>query len=432
MSNKIKKDSIFKKVENKIKSDKIVKSSGISSDDKPVQVKQSAFSILEVVTIVIITSFISLLMGLVISNSNVKNSNYKALSTEMQNFLEDYSEITGNYYEDINEKELLDGALENIISKLGDPYSEVVDSSLANSLATRLQGTYSGFGIEVANNKDNDIYIVNVIDDSPASKVGLKSNDKIIAMDGVSLINTSTTDFVSMVRKSTVSTNKLTIIRAAEQLDIEITREKVTLKSVSSTTYLSNDKKVGYIYISLFASNTDQQFKEELAKLEKDKIDSLIIDLRDNTGGHLLAVENIMSLFFDKTHVIYQIEEKDGSISKKYSSGTKNKKYPIAVLVNKNSASASEMLTAALKEEYGAKVIGLNTYGKGTVQEVQTTKSGVQYKLTTQKWLTPKGNWINEVGIKPNIKVELSEEYFMSPTVENDNQLQVAIDNLTK
>ena len=90
------------------------------------------------------------------------------------------------------------------------------------------------------------------------------------------------------------------------------------------------------------------------------------------------------------------------------------------------------MLTAALKEEYGAKVIGLNTYGKGTVQEVQTTKSGVQYKLTTQKWLTPKGNWINEVGIKPNIKVELSEEYFMSPTVENDNQLQVAIDNLTK
>lgn len=395
------------------------------------QKNHSSFSTAEVVTIVIITAFISLLMGLVISNSTNQTTNYEAVSPEMQNFLEEYNNIIDNYYDDVDEKKLLETALESVINSLGDPYTGVVDNSLANSLTTRLQGTYSGFGIEIANNTDNVIYIVGVIEDSPAEKVGLQLYDKIIAMDGVDVTNTSTTDFVTMVRENTNQVIKLTILRDGKEMNVDITREKITLKSVSSTTYEVDNQKIGYIYISVFAANTDSQFSDALAALEEAGIDSLIIDVRDNTGGHLTAVENMMSEFFDKTHVIYQIQDKD-DITKFYSTGSKTKKYPIAVLVNGNSASASEMLTAALQEEYGATIVGTKTYGKGTVQEVQSTDSGVQYKLTTKKWLTPKGNWINGTGISPDIEVKLDESYFSNPTEDNDNQLQAAFDALTK
>ena len=393
--------------------------------------KHSTFSTAEVVTIVIITAFISLLMGLVISNSTNQATNYEAVSPEMQDFLEEYNNIIDNYYDDVDEKELLETALESVINSLGDPYTGVVDNSLANSLSTRLQGTYSGFGIEIANNSDNYIYIVGVIEDSPAEKVGLKLYDKIIAMDGVDVTNTSTTDFVTMVKENTNQVIELTILREGVEMNIDITREKITLKSVSSTTYEVDNQKIGYVYISVFAANTDTQFSDALDALEKAGIDSLIIDLRDNTGGHLTAVENMMSEFFDKTHVIYQIQDKS-DITKFYSTGSKTKDYPITVLVNGNSASASEMLTAALQEEYGATVVGTTTYGKGTVQEVQTTDSGVQYKLTTKKWLTPKGNWINGTGISPDVEIKLDEAYFSNPTEENDNQLQAAFDTLTK
>lgn len=391
----------------------------------------STFTSMEVITIVIITAFVSLLMGLVISNSTNKSTEYKAVSSDMQEFLDEYNDVINDYYGDVDEEKLLQTALESVINSLGDPYTGVVDTSLSNSLTTRLQGTYSGFGIEIANNTDGDIYIVDVIENTPAEKVGLKIYDKIIAMDGTSVTDTTTTDFVKMVKENTNKVVSLKIIRDGSEMNIDITREQITLKSVSSTTYTANNKKVGYIYIKVFAANTDVQFSEALEALEKSGIDSLIIDVRDDTGGHLTAVENIISEFFDKKTVIYQIQGKT-DITKYYSKGKKNKTYPIAVITNGGSASASEMLTAALKEEYGAKVIGTNTYGKGTVQEVQTTDSGVQYKITTKKWLTPKGNWINGVGIKPDIEVELSDTYSSNPTEANDNQLQTAIDTLTK
>jgi carboxyl-terminal processing protease len=306
-----------------------------------------------------------------------------------------------------------------------------MDGVSVTNMATRLQGNYSGFGIEIANDIENNINIINVIEDTPAEKVGLKVGDKIIAMDGVSVTNMATADFAIKVKQNPNKETKLTIIRDGKQMEIQITRENITLKSVSSATYNVNNKKVGYIYVSVFAANTAVQFHDVLTQLEKDEIDSLIIDLRDNTGGHLTSVEKMMSEFFDKTHVIYQVQDKNKT-TKYYSTGAKTKKYPIAVIVNGNSASASEMLTAALKEEYGATIIGLNTYGKGTVQEVQKTNAGVEYKLTTKKWLTPKGNWINGKGIAPTIKVELNDKYFSEPTKENDNQLQTALDALSK
>ena len=163
--------------------------------------------------------------------------------------------------------------------------------------------------------------------------------------------------------------------------------------------------------------------------MENDGIDGLIIDVRSNTGGHLTAVENILGLFLDSTHVIYQTEDKNGVV-KTYSHGSVTKDYSIAVLTNESSASASEILAAAMSEEYGAILVGKHTYGKGTVQELKTLPDGQQYKFTTKKWLTPNGNWINEVGIDVDIDVDFNKDYYDNPIYENDKQLQAAIEAL--
>lgn len=164
--------------------------------------------------------------------------------------------------------------------------------------------------------------------------------------------------------------------------------------------------------------------------MESDGFESLIIDLRDNSGGHLTAVKDMIGLFLDSSHVIYQTEDKKGK-EKVYSNGKVTKNYPIVIVGNANSASASEVMIGALTEEYGAVLIGNRTFGKGTVQELHSLTNGDEYKFTTKKWLTPKGNWVHNNGIEPKIEVTLSKEYYENPTEENDNQLKAAINYLT-
>ena len=390
---------------------------------------KNLFKISELFSLIIITMIVSLTFGYFLGqriNSTTK------LSDEMKKFIKDYNEIKENYYEDINDKEILKKALESVVNSLGDPYSTVIDNSLSNSINTELKGQYSGFGIQIANTKDNRILIVSIIDDSPALEAGLKAGDIILKMDGESVEGKTTDEFTKLVKSSNKQTITLTLLRDNKEIDIAVTRKIVTLKSVSSKIFEQEGKKVGYIYISIFAANTDSQFKKELIDLENKGINSLIIDVRDNTGGHLTSVENIISMFLDKKHVIYQIESK-GKTTKTYSKNNDSKKYKVVMLVNENSASASEMLTAAMKEEYGSEVVGMKTFGKGTVQEVgNTSNTNLNYKITTKKWLTPKGNWINKKGIEPTIKVELSKDYIKNPSEETDNQLKTAIETAIK
>ena len=390
---------------------------------------KNLFKISELFSLIIITMIVSLTLGYFLGQ---RMNGTTKLSDEMKKFINDYNEIKENYYEDINDKEILKKALESVVNSLGDPYSTVIDNSLSNSINTELKGQYSGFGIQIANTKDNRILIVSIIDDSPALEAGLKAGDIILKMDGESVEGKTTDEFTKLVKGSNKQTIILTLLRDNKEIDIAVTRKIVTLKSVSSKIFEQDGKKVGYIYISIFAANTDSQFKKELIDLEKKGINSLIIDVRDNTGGHLTSVENIISMFLDKKHVIYQIESK-GKTTKTYSKNNDSKKYKVVMLVNENSASASEMLTAAMKEEYGSEVVGMKTFGKGTVQEVgNTSNTNLNYKITTKKWLTPKGNWINKKGIEPTIKVELSKDYIKNPSEETDNQLKTAIETAIK
>lgn len=390
---------------------------------------KTSFRTAEVVTLVLITCVVSLLMGIIISKPNQKQS-YELADEEIQNFIEQYNYIVNNYYEEVDKKELLDAALEGMVESLGDPYSTYLDESSSSTFNATLNGSYEGIGVEITNDVSNNIIVTQVFEDTPAHKAGVKPLDIIVGINNEPITNTTTSDFVQMVKDLDVPTFTIELKRNNETITVTVTREIVILNSVASEIINSNNKKIGYIYVSIFAMNTDTQFKKHLDELEKDNIDSLIIDLRGNSGGHLTSVQNMMSMFLDKSKVIYQIENK-GKTTKYYSSGTETKKYPIVVLVDEASASASEMLTATLKESYGATIVGKTTYGKGTVQELLDSNEN-QYKITTKKWLTPNGNWINEVGVKPDVEVDLDEKYLKEPTKENDTQLEKAIDVLTK
>lgn len=407
-----------------------IKKKYLKSDDV-YNKKESLFNTAQVLTISILVSLFSLIMGIAIARPVFKTENNIKGNEPIKKFIEQYLSIKDQYYDDIDDESAMKTAIESIINSL-DEHSTVVDASLSNTLSTSLLGEYQGFGIQIANDNANNIIVVDVFEDTPASKAGMLPYDIIKKLDDTVVEGMSTTDFTEIVKKSPKSSFNILVNREGKDITLKLTRSKVVLKSVATKTFEKNNKKIGYIYVSLFAHNTDIQFKEALVELEKQGIDSLIVDLRYNTGGHLTAVENMMSEFLDKSHIIYQIQTKT-DITKYYSKTKESRDYDMVVLVNEYSASASEMFTATMKEEYGATIIGVTTYGKGTVQEVMDSSStDDQYKLTTKKWLTPKGNWINKKGIEPNIKVELNPTTNGILTDEEDNQLQEAIKVLSK
>ena len=382
---------------------------------------KDSFKTKHVISISILTAVLSFFMGQFVTNSINKNS----YSKEIRDFINSYMEIKENYYDDIDDKETLKTGLEAIINSL-DPYTSVIDDNLSNTLETRLEGEYRGIGVEIYNTVSGDIAVSAVLDESPASSAGIKVGDIITKMGDQELKDVSTTDFVTMVKKEQNNDITLTINRNGEILEVTLKRSSVSIPSIYKDIIIRNDKKIGYIYIDIFALNTYSQFIDAVNSLESENINSLIVDVRGNSGGHLQAAEDITSIFLDKTHVIYQIETK-GETVKYYSTSSKGKDYPVAILVDENSASASEIFASAMKEEYKAILVGKKTYGKGTVQEVHYLGNDkIDYKITTKKWLTPKGNWIHKKGIEPDIEVELD----LNSNV--DTQLEAAINALLK
>jgi len=420
----VKKDLKSKIVEkeDKIEEDKLEITKENTKNDK----LELSFSLFEVVLIIIITILSCLLIFSFIKLNEPKNPSdditeeYTEKDIEM--FLKQYNYILNNYYGDIDKDELLKSAISGMLESLDD-YSQIIDEE-SNSFSITLEGEYEGVGISIYNDIYGNIIIDEVYQNTPAAKAGLKAQDIIVKFNETSLKNVSTADLVNKI--ATSNEFKLTVLRENKEIEVALKREKVTLNSVN---YEMLDNKIGYIDIDIFANNTPEQFKEALTKLEKQKMESLIIDLRDNTGGHLSSVEEMLYLFLDKKNVIYQLEDQNG-VQKFYSKGTKNKSYDIVILQNGASASASEIMASALKENLDAYIIGNKSFGKGTVQTLMEIDKDTQYKVTTKIWKTPKGNWINGIGITPDLELSLSEEYYIEPTKENDNQLKAAIDYL--
>ena len=384
----------------------------------------------EVIIVMIFSIGIGFLMcfGII---SIFTGKNYFKVTRDLDKVIDTYYAIVDNYYGELDKNSIIDGAVEGMISSVGDTFTTYTTTDDTETFNETINGSYEGIGCSVATYNDGKIVVIEVFEDSPAYISGLKVGDIITKIDDNSLEGKSGTDVSNYVKNSGKDKVVLTIIRDSEEKEITINLSKVDIPYVHGEIIEKEGKKIGYIKISLFANNSYKQFKNKLEKLEKENIDGLIIDVRDNSGGYLTSVTDICNLFLEKGKVIYQLQDESGTVKKKDT--TKEKRtYDIAVLINRSSASASEILASAIKESYKGLVVGESSYGKGTVQQTKKLLDGSMIKYTTQKWLTPNGNFINEIGVTPTNEVILSEDYYKTPSIETDNQLQEALNLLTK
>ena len=392
---------------------------------------QKSFSTSETILLVIMASVISYFIGhTLIDNKTVEK--VVRYDPYVQEFADNYDYIVNNYYEKVDRQELINKAISGMLESL-DEYSVYIDESESDNFNITLNGSYQGIGVQIyKDDATGYIYVSSVFNNSPASEAGLLAGDYIVSINDLKTIEMEASEFSKKVRESNDTVFNIKVLRNGQELDIQLTRKEVVIDSVLSEVYERNNKKVGYIYIGIFANNTYDQFKREFDKLKDQGIDSLIIDVRDNTGGHLTSVDGILDLFIDSSHTKYKFYQ-NGLTTNFKGKNKKVEKYNIVLLGNENSASASEVLIASLKENLGVKLIGKKTFGKGTVQELIGLSDGNQYKITIKKWLTPNGNWINDTnGILPDIEVELDSKYYETRDDLDDTQLQAAIDYLTK
>ena len=414
------------------KKDNVKKEKKESSKKEIKEIKEKdTYSVKEVITVMLFSIGIGFLMCLGCINL-ITGKNYLRVTKDLSKVVDTYYAIVDNYYKDLDKEKLIDGAVEGMISQVGDTFTSYSAATDAETFSETIKGSYEGIGCAIAKYNTGEIKVIEVFPSSPAEKAGLLVGDKIIKVDNEDYTDKESTDISNYIKNSGKDKIILTVERENKEIDITINLSKVEIPYVSSKILEQNDKKIGYIAISLFSGNSYKQFKNNLEKLEKEKIDGLIIDVRDNSGGYLSSVTDISNILLEKGKTIYQLEDPKGTIKKKDT--TKEKRtYKVAVLINSSSASASEILASAIKESYkDGLVVGTKSYGKGTVQETKKLLDGSMIKYTTQKWLTPNGNYINEKGVEPTNEVELSEEYYQNPTVENDNQLNEALNLLTK
>ena len=388
--------------------------------------KNETFTVKEVVILLVITCMANATIFFFM-NIGEKESSLSYNDT-VKEILESYNYIKDNYYGDIDEKDLINGAIKGMTEALGDNYSSFIDDNQSDTYDVLLVGEYTGVGIQISQLiGGNEIVISAVFDNSPALKAGLEVGDVVKSINGISTDGMNTSDIGNYIKNGNITNFDIVVTRNGEEKSFKVERGPIVIDSVTSEMFEREGKKIGYIRIDVFALNTDEQFEENLKKLESEGMNSLIIDVRGNTGGHLSSVTNIISEFLDSSKIIYRTSTKTKE-EIKYSKGNTAKEYEIILLVDGQSASASEVLASALKESYGAKLLGTKTFGKGTVQEMKEIEStGKNYKITTKKWLTPNGNWINGIGITPDYEVELNTKYYENPIRENDNQLNEAL-----
>ena len=362
-------------------------------------------------------------------NTNKTEVSYSKTKKGFDSLYETYDTIMSEYYKDVDSDKLIEGAINGMLESLDDEHTMYFDKKSKEEFDSELSGNYYGVGAQIQLTSDETIKITKVFDDSPAKKAGLKEEDVFVSVDGTSVKGKSATEVANMLKSDSVKTSTIVVKRNDKELTFKVTKENITLFSVSSEMLDNNGKNVGYLSVSIFGQKTYSQFKDALTKLEKQDMDSLIIDLRGNTGGYLSTVTNMLEEFIDKGNVIYQIQSSSGV--KQYKTvKASDKKYKIVVLIDGGSASASEIMSAAMKEVYGATLVGQTTYGKGTVQTTKDLSNGSMIKYTIEKWLTPSGKNIDKEGIKPDYEVELGDSYKNNPTKENDAQLQKALDLL--
>ncbi|QCJ44107.1 PDZ domain-containing protein [Bacillus sp. S3] len=318
-----------------------------------------------------------------------------------------YDLILSSYVEKVDQEKLVEGAIQGMLSVLKDPYSVYMDKETAQQFTQTLESSFEGIGAEVGM-VDGKIVIVSPFKNSPAEKAGIKPNDQILKVDGKSVEGLDLNKATLQIRGKKGTTVNLEIARKGlkEPLSIDVKRDEIPLETVHASIKNQDGKKIGYIEITSFSEDTAADFKKELKAQENDDIKGLVIDVRGNPGGLLDSVGEILKEFVPKDKPYVQTQERSGEKRRFFSTISKKKEYPVVVLVNKGSASASEILAGSLKEAAGYQLVGETTFGKGTVQQAVPMGDGSNIKLTLAKWLTPDGNWIHKKGIKPDVAIK--------------------------
>lgn len=376
------------------------------------------------ILIVLFTSIVtSLTTGVIMYNNNRITSNVSgndlSKDADLAEFLKVYASLVGDYYDDFDKKGMLEAGLNAMFQYLGEDYTDYLNKEETDSLAEKLAGEYRGIGIQIINNG----VISKVFDDTPAKDVGLLEGDQIISVNGESIADKDTSFVSKMIQDSTDSVF-LQVMRNQETLSFTIPVKTMFLPVVNKDIIESDGEKIGYLAISTFSSTVEAQVKNALKSLEEAGISSLVLDLRGNTGGYLSQATDIASMFLEKGKIIYSLAEKNET--KEYRDESDEKRdYPIVVLMNEGTASASEILAAALKDSYGATLLGEVSYGKGKVQQTKNLDDGSMVKYTTARWIRPNGDCIDGVGLKPDIEVIL--DYDENSVNLVDIQLKEAI-----
>ena len=369
------------------------------------------FNLISVIIIICITSVVSAVTAGIIVTNNY-NLSYSDMSNdkELSDFLKAYSNIVNNYYEDIDKEKMLDSALNAMLNYLGDNYTTYLTDEQRKALEESLQGTYKGIGVEI--NKER--VITKVTKNGPAEIAGLQAGDRFMSIDGTKLNDTDGNAVGVLIRGTDKEAVDIIVNRNGEELSFNV---KIGTIEEPAITYEMKENNIGYIQISKFSRPLTSQMENALKELESSGMKKLIIDLRNNTGGYLDSAETTANLFLKKGKLIYSLEDKK-SKEDYYDQTDTYRDYPVVVLINSNSASSAEILAAALKDSYGAVLVGQTSYGKGKVQQTYDMEDGSMAKFTSAKWLRPTGDCIDKKGIKPDFEVAQTTQ-----TDENGEEL---------
>lgn len=390
--------------------------------------KKTGFNTIEVVLIAILALAFGGVVGVVLAYtakplSIITNTDSPSDIQEVEKI---YDNLLSKYYGEIDKQTLSDAAIKGMIEALNDPYSTYIDAENTDDFDEQIYGYYVGIGTEITLNDENQFEVTNIFENTPATDANIELHDIVVKVNNEDVSGKTVSDIGKLIQGEIGTDVTLTLRRGEEEFDVTITRDRIDLISVTSQIFEKDDKRIGYIKVTNFASNTFNQFQTALNELEENDIESLIIDVRDNLGGQLEVATQIASLFLTKDKVVYQLNT-NGIIQPIYSTGPGSFQKPITVLINGATASASEVLAIALQESADATVIGTTSYGKGTIQESYKLSTGATIKFTIQEWLSPNGNTVNEVGVKPDIEVSETENSGETDTLETDTVLQTAI-----
>ena len=335
--------------------------------------------------------------------------------------------IDQEYLGEVDNDEMAEGVYAGLVYGLGDVYSRYYTADEYAQETASTDGAYAGIGVSIQKNKNGGVQIAECYEGGPGAEAGLQTGDVITAINDTDVTDMELSDVVSMIRENKDKTIMLTVLRENEDSSREISVDvtDVELPSVSGEMI---DESTGYIQITQFTGVTPQQYKDTFAELKDKGMERLVIDLRDNPGGLLTSVCDILREILPEGLIVYT-EDKYGNREEETCDGKNKLDMPLAVLVNENSASASEIFAGAVQDHGVGTIVGTTTYGKGVVQELRQLSDGSAVKLTVSNYYTPNGNSINKVGIKPDVEVKLASVLLNKDEIthEEDNQLQEAL-----